>query len=108
MGNKAKKLIKKSEKIYVDPTITSKEEAQYRVESLMEEMSYRFGTLECNCIGLPELLPGRFVKLDAIGYPPENKFYLVNVKHRFSEERGFETFLVGKAASIGGSVNGLV
>ena len=108
IGNKAKQYIKKSEKVYIDPTIDSVEEADYRVQSLMEEMSYRFGTLECTCIGLPELLPGRFVKLDAIGYPPENKFYLVNVKHRFSEDRGFETFLVGKAASIGGSVDGLV
>ena len=34
--------------------------------------------------------------------------YLTNVKHRFSEDRGFETFLIGKAASIGGSMNGLI
>ena len=108
MGNKAKQYIKKSEKVYIDPTIDSTEEANYRVESLMEEMSYRFGTMECSCIGIPEIFPGRFIKLDAIGSPPENKFYIVNVKHRLSNERGFETFLVGKAADIGGGVNGLI
>lgn len=108
IGNKAKQYIKKSEKVYLDPTIDSVEEADYRVQSLMEEMSYRFGTLECSTIGIPDLFPGKFIKLDAIGYPPENKFYLTTVKHRFSEESGFETFLVGKAASIGGSMNGLV
>lgn len=100
MGNKAKKLIKKSERVYLDATITSKEEADYRVKSLMEEMSYRFGTLECSCIGMPELMPGKFFVLRAVGQPPENKFYLVKVVHRISEESGFETRLYGKAASI--------
>ena len=88
--------------MYIDPTIESLEDANYRVMSLMEEMSYRFGTLECSCIGMPEILPGRFIKLDAIGYPPENKFYVVSVKHRISEDRGFETLITGRAADIGG------
>ena len=104
MGSRAKQYIKNSEKVYIDPTINSLEDANYRVASLMEEMSYRFGTLECTCIGMPELLPGRFVKLDAIGYPPENKFYIQNVKHRINEDRGFETFITGKAADIGGHI----
>ena len=114
MGNKAKKLIKKSERVYLDATITPKEEADYRAKSLMEEMSYRFGTLECSCIGMPELLPGKFFVLRAVGQPPENKFYLVKVVHRISEEGGFETRLYGKAASIensdglGGITGGLI
>ena len=114
MGNKAKKLIKKSEKVYLDATISSKEEANYRVESLMEEMAYRFGTMECSCIGMPELLPGKFFVLSSLGQPPENKFYLVKVVHRMDEDRGFETKLYGKAASIedaaglGGIAGGLI
>ena len=106
MGNKAKKLIKKSEKIYVDPTITSKEEAQYRVESLMEEMSYRFGSLECDCIGMPELMPGKFLVLKSLGEPVENKFYLVKVVHRINDEGGFETTVYGKANGIEESLLG--
>ena len=104
MGSRAKQYIKNSEKVYIDPTINSLEDANYRVASLMEEMSYRFGTLECTCIGMPELLPGRFIRLEAIGYPPENKFYIQNVKHRINEDRGFETFITGKAADIGGHI----
>ncbi len=102
IGNKAKQYIRRSEKVYIDPTIESLEDANYRVMSLMEEMSYRFGTLECSCIGIPEIFPGRFIKLNAIGYPPENKFYVVTVKHIISEDRGFETLITGKAADIGG------
>lgn len=102
IGNKAKQYIKKTEKVYLDATVTSQQEADYRVQSLMEEMSYRFGSLECDCIGMPELMPGKFFTLKSLGQPPDNEFYLVRVVHRMSEDRGFETKLYGKAASIGG------
>lgn len=113
IGNQAKKFVKKSEKVYLDATITSKEEAENRVNSLVEEISYRFGTLECDCIGLPELLPGKFFVLKSIGSPPENKFYLHRVVHRMNQETGFTTKLYGKAASIensslGGLTGGLI
>lgn len=106
IGNKAKKFVKKSEKVYLDATITSKEEAENRVNSLVEEISYRFGTLECDCIGLPELLPGKFFELTSMGSPPENKFYLYRVVHRMNQEDGFTTKLYGKAASIENSTLG--
>lgn len=113
IGNKAKKFVKKSEKVYLDATITSKEEAENRVNSLVEEISYRFGTLECVCIGLPELLPGKFFELKSMGSPPENKFYLHRVVHRMNQDEGFTTKLYGKAASIenstlGGLTGGLI
>lgn len=113
IGNKAKKFIKKSEKVYLDATITSKEEAEQRVNSLVEEISYRFGTLECDCIGLPELLPGKFFEITSMGSPPDNRFYLHRVVHRINQEEGFTTKVYGKAASIensalGGLTGGLI
>lgn len=101
MGNKAKKLIKNSEKVYLDATIISKEEADYRVDSLMEEMSYRFGSLQCTCVGMPELLPGKFLELQSLGEPADNKFYLTKVIHKIDSIRGYETTLYGKTNSIG-------
>lgn len=108
LGNDAMKYIKNSEMVYIDPTITSEQEAKKRAESLMQEVSYRFGTLECDCIGLPELLPGHFIELTHMGYPPENRFYVVSVRHRMFDERGFETKVIGKAASIGGNSFGFI
>lgn len=106
IGNKAKAYIKKTEKVYLDATVTSQQEADYRVQSLMEEMSYRFGSLECDCIGMPELLPGKFLRIKGLGYPPENEFYLVRTVHKISDDRGYETKLYGKAASIGSGLGG--
>lgn len=101
MGNRAQKLIKKSEKVYVDATITSKEEAEYRVASLMEEMSYRLGTLQCTCIGMPELVPGKFLELRDLGEPVDNLFYLTKVIHKMDSSRGYETIIYGKTNRIG-------
>ncbi len=99
LGNKAKPLIKKSQKVYIDPTITSKEEAGYRADYLAEDISYRLGTLEAEFIGLPELTPGRFLKISGLGSAASNTFYLVTVRH-VMDERGYLTKVTGKAASM--------
>ena len=99
-GSKAKKLVGKSAKVYVDASITSSEEAQSRVASLMEKMSYRVGSLEGSCVGIPDLLPGRFIEVSGMGVPVDNDFYLTAVKHDFSSELGFETKIEGCAAQV--------
>lgn len=99
-GSKAKGLIKGSKKVYIDPTITSQAEADARAAFLMEEMRYRLGALECTCQGLPELVPGRFVEVENLGVPVDNKFYLTNVVHDFTQENGYHTILSGKAAEV--------
>lgn len=98
-GNKAKPLIKKSQKVYIDPTITSKEEASYRADYLAEDISYRLGTLEAEFIGLPELTPGRFLKVAGLGSAVSNTFYLVTVRH-VMDDRGYFTKVIGKTASM--------
>ena len=103
MGNHAAKMIKKNTKVYIDTTITSQREADSRAESILEDMSYKFGTLKCECFGLPELMPGYFVKLIGLGQPPNNLFYITSVRHILSNDAGFVTILTGKAPGIGGS-----
>lgn len=100
MGNKAMPLLKKTARVYIDPTINSQEDADRRVRSLMEDMSYRFGTLECECIGLPEIVPGRFLTIEGCGTPLDNRFYVVNVTHIMDDERGFITKIKAKTDAI--------
>ena len=99
-GNKAKPLVSKSQKVYIDATVSSKEEAQYRAEYLAEDIAYRLGTLEAEFIRLPELIPGRFLKLKGLGTAVSNTFYLVQVRHVMDSERGFITKVTGKSASM--------
>ncbi len=99
-GNKARQLLKNSERLYIDPTVRSQQDADYRVQYLLEEMSFRFGTLICDCVGLPELQPGNFVQVSGLGKPAENCFYITEVKHMIDTEGLYISKVTAKAAAI--------
>lgn len=99
-GNKAKSLIGQTAKIVVDASAVSKEQAQYRAESIMEDISYRFGQLECTCVGIPELKPGHFIKMTGLGEPCDNQFYVTQTRHVMSDEGGYLTYVTASAASL--------
>lgn len=100
-GNKAKALIGQTSRVVIDASATSKERAQYRADSLMEEISYRFGTLVCTCIGIPELKPGHFIKLAGLGEPCDNQFYVTQTKHIMTDDNGYITQITAVAAALG-------
>lgn len=99
-ANKAKQLVGKGGRVYLDASISSKEEAESRVAALMEQMSYRLGSLEARCVGIPDLVPGRFIKVSGMGAPVDNTFYLTSVTHDFTSEGGYSTQIQGCAAKI--------
>ncbi len=99
-GSKAKQLMGKGSKIYLDASITSREEAESRVASLMEQMSYRLGSLEGSCVGIPDLTPGRFIEVTGLGVPADNQFYLTSVIHDFTSDGGYSSRIEGCAAQI--------
>ena len=103
-GSKAKGIVGKLEKVFIDPTASSKDDASYRASYLVEDMSYRFGTLEAELIGLPELVPGRFIVIEGLGKDVENQFYINEVIHTFNGTGDYITRIIGKAATITDSV----
>jgi phage protein D len=98
-ASKAKSLIKGSRKTYIDPTIFSQEEADARLESLMTQMSYRLGSLDCECIGIPDLIPGRFMDI-AVGSPGDNRFYISGIVHEFDRDGRYRTKLTGSVDKV--------
>lgn len=108
-GNKAKSYVSDSRYVYVDPTVTAKADATLRAQYLFEEMSYRLGTLELVMYGLPEIIPGRFISLSNFGTGVSNKFYVMSVQHRMSEDGVYRMKIIGKAQSAGtDNLSGLV
>lgn len=99
-GNKAKALIGQSEKVVIDANAVSKEQAQYRAHSMMEDISYRFGSLTCTCIGIPELKPGHFIRMTELGGPCDNCFYVTQTRHDISDEGGYLTHITAVAATL--------
>ena len=98
-SSKAKSLVGSGKKVYIDPTIDSAAQAEARVASLKEKMSYRLGSLEADCVGIP-LVPGRFIRLSGLGTPVDNDFYLTTVVHTFTSDGGFKTRIVGQANKV--------
>lgn len=84
LGNKAKPLVSTQSLVYIDPTVNSKETVGYRLEYFTNMASYRFGSLRAHTIGLPELIPGRFIVIKDTGKPVDNTFYLTRVRHIFT------------------------
>lgn len=99
-AGKAKQLVGKGARVYLDASVTSRKEAESRVSSLMEQMSYRLGSLEATCVGIPDLVPGRFIEVSGLGAPADNQFYLTAVTHTFTGDGGFRTEIKGCAAQI--------
>ncbi len=95
-GNKAKALISGSKFVYIDPTVSDNSEAGYRADYLYENISYRYGTLELDIAGIPDILPGKYLKLSDIGTAASNDFYVQSVRHTFNAEGAFLTHIVGK------------
>ena len=102
LGHYAKKLIGQSEKVYIDSTLHSREEASERLEFLAGQTAYRFGTLECECVGIPELLPGRFVEITGLGSPADNRFYVEEVEHCMDSVQGYRCRIKGRTDKIKG------
>lgn len=100
LGNKAKPLISKQTYVYTDSAVETQSDADLRASYIMEEMSYRLGSLNMTLYGMPELVPGRFVRLKAFGDGASNTFYITDVIHEYNESNGFTTTIIGKAATI--------
>lgn len=100
MGSHARRLIDESARIYIDSTLRTREEAADRLEYLVSSTEYRFGHMECECVGIPELLPGRFLEIEGLSKPADNRFYLEGVSHVIDRSRGYRCFLSGSASQI--------
>ena len=100
LGSKAKPLVKGQIFAYLDPTSTTQDEAKIRAQALLDEMSYRLGTITATLPGLPEIVPGRFIKTVKMGEGASNTWYVTDVTHMMSEEGEFFTTISGKAAAL--------
>ena len=95
-GNKAKALLSGSKFVYIDPTSSDNSDVGYRANYLFENISYRYGTLELDIAGIPDIVPGKFIKLSDFGNAVSNVFYVQSVRHTFSKEGAFATHITGK------------
>lgn len=95
-GSKAKQLISGSKFVYVDPTVSTADDASNRANYLFEEMTHRYGTLDLEMVGIPEIVPGRYISISGVGTAVSNEFYVQSVSHIFSADGRYSTRIIGK------------
>ena len=75
--------------------IVEQEKIQKKAKALKREKENSLKSGSGSCIGLPELVPGRFVYISGINGVGKEKIYLKSVQHSFGES-GFTTnFTIG-------------
>ena len=82
--------------VYIDPTVSDNSEAGYRANYLYENISYRYGSLELDIAGIPDIQPGKYIKISDLGTAASNEFYVQSVRHTFSADGAFMTHIEGK------------
>lgn len=65
----------------------------------LNDIAVRFVTGKGSCIGLPELIPGRFIKLGGMGPGMDGEYFLTRVVHRIDANGFLTTFEVKGAKS---------
>ena len=99
LSGKAKSLVSKQVYVYTDSSIETQTDADLRASYIMEDMSYRFGSLSMTLSGIPELVPGRFITLSGFGDGVSNKYYVTDVIHTYAGD-GYLTTIIGKASTL--------
>lgn len=99
LGSKAKPLVSNQTYVYTDSSIETQSDADMRATYIMEDMSYRFGSLRMTLYGMPELVPGRFINLKLFGDGISNKYYLTDVIHEYNDGV-YSTTILAKASTL--------
>ena len=100
MGGKAKPIVSGQSYVYIDSSIETQQDAETRANFLLEDMSYRFGSIRMTIVGIPEIVPGRFITLKNFGDAVSNKYYITDVNHQYTEGGKYYTVIEGKASTL--------
>ncbi|MGI6778041.1 MAG: phage late control D family protein [Acetivibrionales bacterium] len=88
-------LVKKRTETIYDPAVRTLEEANALAKSILEDYSMQYVSGYGECVGIPELIPGRFVKMERFDKTINGSYYIKKVTHIF-DENGYKTrFEVG-------------
>lgn len=98
-GSGPSKMLSGTERTYFDPRAVSAKDASDRAKAILRGIERQFGVLNCRCIGLPEIVPGRWIKVSGLAPQATGKFYIMRVRHVYSDA-GFTTSFEARTDSL--------
>jgi phage protein D len=67
-------------------------QARKKADLIINEAKASFGRLECSLVGLPEIIPGRAIRLNGLFPQADVEAYILKVSHRFTEDGYYTQF----------------
>lgn len=98
-GASGNKMLGTSRQVFYEPGVKDAAEAKARAKARMDAVADQFGELECECVGIPELAPGRFVQLEKLSSQANRKYYVRYVRHVI-DENGYRTYFKAGVSSL--------
>lgn len=98
-GSSAAMMLGSSRQIFYEPGVKDAGEAKKRAQARAEAVADHFGELECECVGIPELVPGRFITVEELSAQANRKYYVRYVRHEI-DEMGYRTYLKAGVGSL--------
>ena len=98
-GSSGNMLLGVSRQIYYEPGVKDAAQAKARAKARIDAAADQFGELECECVGIPELSPGRFVEVEKLSSQADRKYYVRYVRHVI-DENGYRTFFKAGVSSL--------
>lgn len=72
----------------------TKEECTRYAQARLDGLAMEFVSGDGKCIGIPELIPGRFITISGLADEVEGVYFISKVKHSFTSDGFFTTFEV--------------
>ncbi len=85
-GASAKKALQKLKKVVIDSSVGSEQEARSRAEELLKRLNHSYTAARIECVGIPEIVPGRFIKVKKLGDGLDGNYYILRVNHTIGED----------------------
>lgn len=98
-GSSSTMMLGTSTQVFYEPGVKDAGEAKKRAEARAEAIADQFGELECECVGIPEIIPGRFIAIEELSSQANRKYYVRYVRHEIDEE-GYRTYFKAGVSSL--------
>ncbi len=79
--------------------VQTPEECKELAQARFDQRAYSFVTGTGRCVGIPELIPGRYITLKGFDKSANDKYFISKVTHEFNEDGYYTTFIVKGAKS---------
>ena len=98
-GSSGNMMLGTSTQVFYEPGVKDASEAKKRATARAEAIADQFGELECECVGIPEIIPGRFISIEQLSTQANRKYYVRYVRHEIDEE-GYRTYFKAGVSSL--------